>query len=182
MTMARKPVHLTAAGPAPQGREAVWASIRTLKRFTIAEAAGYLACEGSARRFAERTFVLVRDVGVEAPRVRRDGTEVTQGRAREQMWRTMKIVGEFSVKDLAVHASTEAVPVDAEDAKSYVHYLHLAGYLRQVQPGVPGQPARYRFIKARNTGPKAPMVQRVRQVWDPNVKQLVWRSEGRADR
>ena len=44
---------------------------------------------------------------LKAPRLQRDGTVVTQGRGREQMWRAIKMIGTFTAKDLAVSATTK---------------------------------------------------------------------------
>ena len=199
--MPLKPVHLRSAGSQPQGRQAVWEAIRRLGSFTIRDLRGELNAEnqmhpGSIRPYVQGlanagflaevtdqgvgTWALVRDVGVEAPRVRRDGSEVTHGRAREQLWRTMKVLGAFTVRELAVAASTEACRVDVTDAKSYVGYLKKAGYLVEVAERASNQPARYRLLPSRNTGPKAPMVQRVHQVFDPNLGQVVWPVAGGA--
>lgn len=183
-------------------REAVWAAIRELGRFTIRDIeertllnissirtyvlgllrAGYLErkeepVEPGCSRYV---YSLVRDCGIEAPRVRKDGTEVTLGHGREQMWRTMRILGEFSALDLAVHASTEKHPVNQRDARDYIYHLHKAGYVVCIRPGKPGfrkgtgSKARYRFIPAMYTGPKAPVIQRVKQVYDPNTGEVVW--------
>ncbi len=198
--MARRPADIVAAAPKPQGRDAVWAAIRRLGEgaaFTPRDieretdvpgktvrdylaglaAAGYLAAVASKPLM----YALARDVGVEAPRVRKDGTEVTQGRGREQMWRTMKVMSTFTARDLAIHASTADSPVSQEDAKSYVGHLNRAGYLalvRQAKGGRPGQ-AQYRLLRSKNTGPKPPQIQRVKQVWDPNLQQVMWQGEGR---
>ncbi len=181
-------------------REALWAAMRRLGRFTVRqvtdetrlgldtardyvrglELAGYLKragiAEGTGQGVARRAVVyeLVRDVGVEAPRVRKDGTEVTQGRGREQMWRTMKVLGEFSARDLAIHASTEEHSVSLKEAKHYIRYLVKAGYLAVVR--TTGLAWRYRLLPSKNTGPRAPMIQRVRQVFDPNLGRVIWRS------
>lgn len=195
--MGRRAAHLAPARRQTEraGREGVWEAIRKLGRFTVRALenrtresqtmirsyvqglvhAGYVAPEpDSDAGDRSTTYRLVRDVGVDAPRVREDGTEVTQGRPREQMWRTMKIINEFSPRDLAIQASTEECPVAESDAKHYVRYLQRAGYLVMVDPGKPGVQARYRFLKSRNTGPKPPIIQRVRQVYDPNLQQVVW--------
>jgi len=176
-------------------RDAVWEAIRRLRKFTLKDlrhetrlkadtirdyltglaAAGYLE-----KSPPPAIYTLVKDCGVEAPRVRKDGSEITMGKSREQMWLVMKVLGEFSVLDLAVHASTESVRVSEIDARNYLMYLHKAGYLAMVVKGKPGHrtgcgaPARYRFLPARYTGPRPPMVQRVKQVYDPNIRQVVW--------
>lgn len=101
------------------------------------------------------------------------------GAAQEQMWRTMKILSDFTFRDLAISASTEAVMVNEEAARDYLGALSAAGYLITVQKGGPNRPARYRFNRARNTGPKAPMIQRLKTVFDTNTRQVVWQEEAR---
>lgn len=131
----------------------------------------------SPSRFKEQVYKLVRDVGIEAPRLKRDGTTSTQGAAREQMWRTMKLLGDFTFRDLTAAAATEAIPIHEVDAKDYIKHLYRAGYLTLVTASTPRSPAAYRFVKARNTGPRAPMVQRLKSVFDPNTREVVWQEE-----
>jgi hypothetical protein len=195
--MARKPIHLVASGPKPRGRQVVWDAIRTLRCFTARELArsidhnasavsDYLSClrAGGIIAIADtavvgarrtHTYELVRDVGIEAPRLRADGTPCTQGLATEQMWRTMAMLADFSPRDLAVAASTEQQPVAEEHAGDYVGNLLRAGYLTIVQPSTPVRQARYRLVK--RTGPKPPMVQRLKSIWDPNIGQIMWQEE-----
>ena len=200
--MSRQPVHLLAASAKPTGRQAIWQTIRAeAEAFTVADLIkatdicrdtirSYLRClEASghiARYFDEfppGTYQLVNDVGVEAPRVTKDGKPVTQGLPREQMWRTMKILAaDFASRDLAIAASTESVPVSEVDAKDYCRNLAMAGYLIVITKGKGGgkstsTPSRYRFNRAKNTGPKPPMVQRMQTVFDPNLGQIVWHPE-----
>jgi hypothetical protein len=125
-------------------------------------------------------YELDRDCGVEAPRVRRDGSAVTMGRGRENMWRTLKInhPADFSARQLAVEASTDEHRVTEVEAGNYLHHLHKAGYVQMTAPAVSGKhaiQARYRLIKAAYTGPKPPQVQRINQVYDPNTGKVVWR-------
>lgn len=127
--------------------------------------------------FKAQVYKLARDVGIEAPRLKRDGTPSTQGSAREQMWRTMKLLGDFTFRDLTVAATTEASPVSELDAKDYVKHLFRAGYLSLVTASTPRALATYRFVRARNTGPRAPMVQRLKSVFDPNTRKVVWQEE-----
>ena len=117
----------------------------------------------------------------DAPRLRRDGTPVEMGAAREQMWRTIHMLGKFTVRDLVVAASTERTPIKESDAKDYLRYLRAAGYLASQRQALPGGPALYRLLPGRYTGPKPPMVQRTRQVFDPNLGKVVWsQMEGRS--
>ncbi|MCA1909232.1 MAG: hypothetical protein LDL39_12815 [Magnetospirillum sp.] len=187
----RKPVHLT-SGRKSTGRQAMWEEMRRQgKPFTariIAHAikanpdtvksylqglvaANYVSKDGTE-------YTLVKDVGIEAPRVTKDGQPVTQGAAREQMWRSMRMMrGQFDFRELATLASTETVPVAETDATDYLQHLANAGYLQVTVKGAPGKPAKYRFIPSKNTGPRPPMIQRIKSVYDPNLRQVVWHAE-----
>lgn len=184
------------------GREGIWEAVRVLARrgncFTNMDVsaesgehigtcntylrslvrAGYLAArEPKSAVNPRRTFELIRD-SIEAPRVRRNGEEVTQSRPREQMWRTMKMIKEFSFVELAHHASTEEHPVPIEHAKDYIKHLYRAGYLALLRPGAPARPALYQLLPSKYTGPRPPQVQRVKQVYDPNLQRVVWPAKG----
>lgn len=179
-------------------REELWKIMRELGRFTAPElakhtlyhvttvkeyltgltAAGYLTLDPDAKH---PTYIFDPErCPHDPPRVRKDGTTVTQGQGRKNLWRTAKIMGEFSVLQLVEHAKTEAVPISDNEAADYVNYLHKAGYLTIVlAASTKGGRARYRFNMARYTGPKPPQVQRVKRVYDPNTRKVVW--EGGAD-
>lgn len=138
----------------------------------------------SGGRYATRNayqpaiYRLIKDVGYHAPRIKPDGSPITRGRAVENMWRVMKVLSEFDLHELADASSGNGVAVSASAAKNYMLYLEKAGYLRLLQKGRPGAAARYALIKSRWSGPKAPMVQRVQQVFDPNLGQVVWPKDG----
>lgn len=180
MAATRKPVDQTG-----NPREMIWAAIRkTSSGFTVASiadcvgsppktvrcyltalaAAGYLAVMPDEPGQPAR-WVLVRDIGNEAPRVRPDGSPVTQGQVTEQLWRGMYMLKEFSFRDLIETASIK-IPEDA--ARAYCKLLLATGYLRVLRKAEPtsGRIARYRLV--RNNGPKPPQVQRVKRVYDPN--------------
>lgn len=120
---------------------------------------------------------------LKAPRIRRDGGIVKQGAGRDQMWRTMKMLRTFTAKDLAISASTEEVRIKVTSAEDYLKFLCRAGYLKISTPHKDGYPdtsrkATYRFIESKNTGPAAPMIQRVKRVYDPNLEEVVWPADG----
>ncbi len=179
-------------------RDAVWSAIRKLRIFTVRDLtmettlqedtvrsyvtglrnAGFLAEAGEKKSGVRgiagkaKLWKLVKDAGIDTPRVRKDGTLVVQGIGRMQMWRTMRIIGTFSALSLAVNASTEDCQVAEETAKEYIIFLHRAGYLGRIYKG------RYRLLPSRYTGPKPPMIQRVKQVWDANLKKVMWSNNG----
>ncbi|MGE4298935.1 MAG: hypothetical protein AB7E47_12985 [Desulfovibrionaceae bacterium] len=135
---------------------------------------GFLERVGKDERGAN-VYLLRRD-SREAPRLRRDGTELPST-GRDNMWRGMKMLRTFSVADLAATSSTESVPVAAETVREYLLFLTRAGYVARVKTPA-GSPALYRLV--RNTGPKPPQIQRVKQLWDPNLRKVVWSSGGDA--
>jgi len=128
------------------------------------------------QRFEEQTLRLVKDNGAEAPAVTRRGAPSTAGMGTEAMWRTLRILGELNASELAEHASA-SVPVSLWSARSYLKWLKAAGYVLVVAPGKPGQKERYRLAPGRYTGPRPPMIQRIGQVFDPNLGQVVYRRE-----
>lgn len=170
-------------------REAMWEVIRQVKSFTVRllhqettleissvrdyvtglTRAGYLEVNKVENPVV---FDLIKDVGVDAPRVRRDGGLVTQGQGRINMWRTMRIIKKFTARELAINSSTSTCTVKESTAKDYIKHLARAGYLRHLKGGV------YFFKPHMFSGPKPPMVQRVKRVWDQNLKKIMWSEDG----
>lgn len=199
--MARKAVHLQPAGSLTP-RDRIWTEIRRQKEFSFESIedktcvcedtirsyvgclvnAGILECVveggnqgGRTARYTQSRWRLVQDSGVSTPRFRPDGKPVTQGSAQQNMWRSLRMLdGNFTWKDLVLIASTEEAPIAASSAKTYLKFLTLAGYVRTTAPGSKKGLARHRFIASKYTGPKAPMVQRIKHVWDPNLGKVVW--------
>lgn len=196
--MARKPVHLQPAGSLTP-RDRIWTEIRKQRQFTfksiedktrISEettrtyidcllAAGIveIAQEHVLGRlkgggYVPHTFRLVKDGGISTPRFRANGEPVTQGNAQQHLWQAMRVIGEFDWRSLLLSAATEELPIPPATVKAYLKALVRAEYVQIVRPGAARIPARYRL--RRNTGPKAPMVQAIKQVWDPNLGKIVW--------
>ena len=172
-------------------REKLWTAMRRLERFTVPElarAAGVdrhaynvrdyllglvraeiLGVERPAGRPGEcSVYVLSRDLGVDAPRVRRDGSMPRES-AQSRMWKSMKILRVFSVRDLVVHAALPDAPI-APAALRYCQWLARGGYLAPL-PREKGDVARYRFI--RDTGAKAPQILSVKQLLDANTGKIM---------
>lgn len=202
----RKPVHLERIG-GKSPRQRIWESIREFAgtgegdfdlarieravRIDVTTIFSYLRSLALAGVIApteatqadpqrRQCFTLQRDNGSEAPRLDKWGKPVTQGLGNEQMWRTLRLLGDFTPDELAALASTEQVVIAPESAKNYIGHLARAGYLIVVQPArflgprKGNLPARYRLHPAHNTGPRPPMIQRSKAVYDPNLDQVVW--------
>ena len=194
--MARKPVDEIAKMNKRHGREGAWIVIRKqTSTFTVADiannvdlskgsvldylkalaAAGILEIAKSETNGAITVhhYRLLKDVGAETPRVRADGSEVTQGRGVEAMWRTIKLLSSFTADELALTASTASTIIKPNTAADYLKHLSKAGYVRRTAN-------RFSFVKSRDPGPLAPQIQRVKQVFDPNSKTVVWPKGGAA--
>ena len=127
------------------------------------------------RRTPTKQYRLLKDIGHEAPRLNPDGTARVM--ARDQMWRSMKMLSSFNYVDLALASSTDVCSISEADAKDYCKHLFAAGYLQLVAPATPTSKAVYKLFPSRNTGPIAPMVQRTKVVFDPNLNQVMWFDE-----
>jgi len=186
----RKPVHLEYAG-GKSPRQQIWEKIRSYqgKTFTRLYLIGDLP--GTIAKDTTKTYVkslvaagylevregplyrLAKDNGVEAPRIRVDGSPVTQGRAQENLWRTLRTLAHpVTYLELAAMATTDEHPVAPSFARDYLGNLDKAGYLLQREG------KKYQLKPAMNTGPRPPMVQRISQIYDPNLGKVVWSKGG----
>ena len=120
-------------------------------------------------------YRLVRDVGVEAPRVKPDGRPCTLGRARDAMWRTVKALGQCDAGSLALTVTESAgVTVSEATAKKFLIDLARGGYVARTGGGRGRQRTRFTFLASRNTGPRAPVTQQNGAVFDPNTGRHAW--------
>lgn len=207
--MARKPMHLEMAG-GKSPRQRIWEAMRKLRESfdgdvicrsaKVSEAmvrdyvrcllaGGFVEVIGSERVNAlctRRTYKLVRDVGVEAPRLTKTGEEVLQGSANEAMWGTLRRMFKAHAADyreLAAFASTSTTPISEGTAKAYMLTLAAAGYLECTVPAALGRkpvPGRYRLRPGMDSGRRSPMIQRTKSVFDPNWNKVVWAESAEA--
>lgn len=198
MRAGKKPVHLTMVG-GKDSRQQIWEAFRHLIKadckadtYTIARRSGQddsavrcymysLACAGVVAKADEpATWLMLKDEGVEAPRVTKKGERLAPG-AYECIWRALRITGELNAEEAVAMAVAGGATVTYQSARIYLQCLADAGYVVRTG-GIPGQPARYTLIPARNTGPLHPMYQRVGQIFDPNIGRVVWvKGEQQAD-
>ena len=200
--MPRKPIHLEMRG-GKGPRQRIWEALRgqamagavfTVTQICLAakveehqvrdffaglERAGYIGRDPSPQaRGTTVPWHLLRDNGVEAPRVRRDGSPVTQGLGQEQMWRALRMLrgSDINARELAAHASTPAVAVKESTAGAYLRALAAAEYLVVTAEGKGkgkgGVLARFRLVQEH--GPLPPMLTRTDAVFDPNLGHIVW--------
>lgn len=201
--MARKPAQLELAGGRGP-RQRIWEVIRkhrqdftgydiekatrvdtaTIRTYVqVLERGGFIEQTSARVAFTERQhYRLLRDVGAEAPRLDRKGKPIAPT-GNESMWRTMRIMGDFTPAELAARASTAQTCIAEATAKTYARALCVAGYLIVVEEGRPfvrgkgARQTRYRLIPAKYSGPRPPMIQRTKCIYDPNLAKVVWQEE-----
>ena len=163
-------------------RKKVWASVRKLKTFTKRELmfdsetnkdtsreyvnalfkGGYVEKTGEKIKGSIQ-FRLCKDVGIDAPRIRRDGSKV-EVPVYQKVWNAMRIYKRFTYEDLLI-----AVPdTTKESLKSYLKYLQRAGYIKKLSR------KQFFLITSRYTGKQAPSIRSIKQVYDPNIEKVVW--------
>lgn len=193
--MSRRPVDQISQSRDAEGRQVIWEAIRAQDgaEFSVPDLFGdtwitastirsYLRCLAAAGILVRADYghnnvkwQLVQDEGFYAPRVNRKGERVTQGLGVEQMWRAMRKMKEFTPSDLALHATTDEIAVTVQTVKNYCTMLLACGYLTCIQKANAHRQATYRLT--RNSGPLAPQIQRVKQVFDPNSKTVYRKGE-----
>ncbi len=176
------------AGP---GRQEIWEAVREWHErgaFTIADIAAkcganrktihdYLGClaaggyvqHNPALPGQAASYELLRNTGIHAPRLRRDGQPVEQGQAVQQMWTAMVMLKNFSFLDLIQHATVE---ISEDTARAYCKSLLATGYLRVKVKADPMRARIARYELLRDSGCLAPQIQRIKCVFDPNTGEV----------
>lgn len=109
---------------------------------------------------------------LEPPRVTIDGREQKEP-ITDTLWRSMKMCGSFTPRDLAEIATTRERSASLSHVRSYVCLLHRAGVLRVVRRRGENTEAIYRI--AVNVGGKAPKILAHRVLFDPNSNSILER-------
>jgi hypothetical protein len=123
-------------------------------------------------------YELINDCGNSAPHLSADGSPSKRGAGSRNLWLSMRILGDFNYRELAATASNEDVSVSEATAERYINSLKTAGYLHQTQAVKIGiTPRRFRLIPSKNTGPRPPIVQTIKQVYDQNTNEVVWSAD-----
>lgn len=91
---------------------------------------------------------------------------------RQQLWRAMRALQSFTIRELACAASTEEAPVSDAVAQNYLWWLRRADYV--VLIGRTGTVGHYQLLRRMNTGPYAPIARHREQVvFDRNTGRTV---------
>lgn len=141
---------------------AVYAYLRCLFK------GGYIGVQKGLRFSRCLGYRLERDTGAEAPRLKADGS-VCNGTATEAMWRTMKILRHFDLDTLTAHVNMTH-RISRNMANKYTAALERAGYLANSGSG-----RCKKFTLLKNTGAMAPQMMEVRELYDPNLDEIILR-------
>lgn len=128
-----------------------------------------------------KTYRLIKDLGPEPPKVRRDGSlSDVKGDGRTRLWKVMRVLKDFDAVELSMTAR-----VSEHTAAEYAKFLTFAGYLRIAEDHThhptAGKRRRWVFVEPKWTGPQAPVITKVKALFDPNIGEVVYaRQTGRA--
>lgn len=189
----RKPAQLEMIG-GKSSRQRIWEELRKQKgefeMYPLARAANvddetlktYLYCLTAGgfvevvkrKRYDKTIYRRIKDNGVEAPRLTRKGEPVKQGLISEAIWRTLRIQDQLDARVITNYVEAAGHETTMAYVKRYLGSLKKAGYLQVVRKG--NTHSRLEIIRLKpgmDTGPRAPQVQRVKTVYDPNLNQVM---------
>lgn len=191
--------HLVVQGP-KEPRQRIWESIRVLAQgFSVNDIARrsgqspqsinryvkaliqaglvQLVFEPTAPRGRDsKVYALLRDEGVDHPRLNPQGQRTYAHLATENIWRSIRILkGDLTLSDLFQTASVGSAALNPSKVRQYVFALVEAGYLERRHNG-PQSPDTYSLVRGRNTGPRPPEIRQIDslQIYDPNLSKLVY--------
>lgn len=123
----------------------------------------------------QKIYCLVNDVGYHYPQMSKAG-KILGVTGNKAMWNTLRITQKaMNADELAKQSSNDDLQVKPSTASSYLAMLYDAGYLKRVEEAkTTGGKAKYMLLPNMNTGAKPPQVQRVKQVFDPNLNETMY--------
>jgi hypothetical protein len=150
------------------------AEIATVQTYLLCLQAGGYVEAVTRGHLKKAVYRLVKDDGLEAPRLTRKGEPVKQGRISEAIWRTLRILDVLDARQIANHVSASGLDVKLAYVRTYLSMLKKAGYLHVVRASTPHRLELIRLKPNMNTGPRAPQVQRVKTLYDPNLNKVMF--------
>ena len=191
-TPTRKPAQLEMIG-GRSSRQRIWEELRKLKgefeMYPVARAANvddetlktYLYCLTAGgfveivkrKRYDKTIYRRIKDNGVEAPRLTRKGEPVKQGMISEAIWRTLRIQDSLDARLITNYVEAAGHETTMAYVKRYLGSLKKAGYLQVLHKGNAHRLEVIRLKPGMNTGPRAPQIQRVKTVYDPNLNKVM---------
>lgn len=162
-------------------RQAAWNAVSEMSEFTAADVCGAVAGSEAWGRKVVREWLadgvletLRKDRMTYIYRVRpQDGAEEPSAYAKERqrpefaIWRTMRQLRRFKVRDVHLTAHTEETPLSEAEVQKYATTLAEGGFLKVCVKGIAGKrDAVYQIVG--RPGPFPPRMIRVPAIYDPN--------------
>ncbi|USS57010.1 hypothetical protein [Pseudomonas kermanshahensis] len=194
--MAGRKAHLVVTGT-KEPRQRIWESVRVLslafsindiarrsgqmpddinRYFKALVKAGIIKVVETPAGKVGRVYSLVKDEGVDHPRVNGRGERTYAHLATENIWRTIRILnGNLTAESVAQAASSGEASLTVIKVRQYLNALTEAGYLEKTEFDVT-TPEVYRLVPGKYTGPRPPEIRKLDslQVYDPNLGKLVY--------
>ncbi len=138
------------------------------------EAGGFIEAMDKKKRVL-RTYRILKDCGIEAPKLTRDGKPSKTGLGIEAVWRTLRMMKnvDLDVSSISSHISAAGVDLMVSSIRVYLQALKRAGYLTVVMPATYNRMERIRLKPDMDTGPRPPQIQKVKTVYDPNLNKVM---------
>ncbi|MFF3704863.1 hypothetical protein [Pseudomonas qingdaonensis] len=149
---------------------------RYIQALTKAGVVGLIETPTSAATNRGKVFALIRDEGVDHPRLNSKGERTFDHLATENIWRTLRILGgHLTVHDVAQTASAGGVSVSVVKVRKYLNALAEAGYVQKTDHGLQ-QAETFLLVTSKYSGPRPPEIRQLDnlQVYDPNLNKLVF--------
>lgn len=123
-----------------------------------------------------RIYSLIKDEGVEHPRLNRKGERVYDHLITENIWRSIRILkGSFTAETVLHTASAGGAAMTIKIVRQYLNALTEAGYFTKTDWDR-NSPETYQLVPGKHTGPRPPEIRKLDslQVYDPNLSKLVF--------
>lgn len=156
----------------------IWQLTNSRKRQTIKHYIHVCRDEGHLEALGEdangAVSYRVVNLNQSAPVIRRPNYAGVRGRIQQQLWTAMRGLSQFTIRELAVEASTDDIEVKIRAAKDFVKALTEAGFLTVIRPSRRlHQRGLFRLKPSMDTGPLAPAILKTRFIVDRNRKDIV---------
>lgn len=118
-------------------------------------------------------YQMQNDPGVEPPRFNYSGTVIKPGTQQESIWRTIRILNQFTEDDVVSSLPFSETP-SVGTLQKYLKNLLDAGYISNLTPAESVSRRTYRLNSAMNKGPMPPQFKTLLYCYDPNLNDITW--------
>lgn len=117
-----------------------------------------------------KRYTLIKNTGIEAPRINAKGETVLASPKFEVLWRTLRILNSVTTNQLVDHAEAAGLTITKRSVNIYTKALLDSGYINVT--GKEGSRV-FSLKPSMNTGPRPPQLQSIKAVYDPNLNKVM---------